>query len=83
MLTAGYSDEPRLPQTDLVYVAFCVCYIGLLTELDTEAFIGTSDLDGGSWGFPTQMPFFQAVLPTVQLDLLATPVAERQIAGDQ
>ena len=37
MLTAGYADEPRLPQTDLVYVAFRLCYFDLLTELDTEA----------------------------------------------
>jgi len=72
MLKAGYADQPRLPQTVLAYVAFRLCYFDLLTDLDTEAMVGTSDFDDAPFGFLTQVPFFQTVPPAVQLDLLAS-----------
>jgi hypothetical protein len=72
MLTAGNADQPRLPQTDLVYVAFRICCYDLLTELETEAVLGVSEFDEGSYGFLTCMPMFEAVAPVVQLDLLAS-----------
>jgi hypothetical protein len=51
MLTCGYADDPPLPQTDLVYVAFRICYFDLFTELDSEAVLGVSDLDDGLYGY--------------------------------
>ena len=72
MLAAGYADEPLLPQNDLVYVAFRLGYFDLMTELDTDAALGTADFDDGPYGFLTNVPFFRTVPPTVQLDLLAS-----------
>ncbi|MAG94698.1 MAG: hypothetical protein CMJ48_13275 [Planctomycetaceae bacterium] len=72
MLTAGDADFPRLPQTDLVYVAFRLCYFDLLADLESEALVEALDFDDVPYGFLTQVPFLEAVPPTVELDLLAS-----------
>jgi hypothetical protein len=69
MLSAGYASHPRLPQNDLVYVAFRVCFFDVFSELEMQQDI---ELDE-EWnsGFLTHVPFFASVPPVVQLDLLA------------
>lgn len=71
LLAAGYADQPRLPQTDLVYAAFRICYFDLFTELDMADALGSSDLDDGPYGYLTLVPYFQGVPAAVQLELLA------------
>ncbi|MEX0701886.1 MAG: hypothetical protein WD069_07300 [Planctomycetales bacterium] len=70
MLTAGYGDEPKLPQCDLVYVAFRLCYYDLITDLETDEYVEL--FDEVPYGFLTQIPLFSTVPPRVQIDLLAS-----------
>ena len=69
MLSAGYASHPRLPQNDLIYVAFRLCFFDVFSELEMQQDVEFDD----EWnsGFLTQVPFFDAVPPFVQLDLLA------------
>lgn len=70
MLSAGYASHPRLPQNDLVYVAFRICYYDLLTAIETESVIGEPENEAPD-GYLTAVPFFSSVPSAVQIDLLA------------
>lgn len=69
MLSAGYASHPRLPQNDLVYGAFRVCFFDVFSELEMQQ--DTEFDEDWNSGFLTQIPLFDSVPPVVQLDLLA------------
>jgi hypothetical protein len=78
MLTC-YGDEVRLPQNDLVYVAFRLAALETLCELDTaNEFEDTEDEPPD--GFLVEVPLLRQVAPAVQLDLLADVWMRHQAA---
>ena len=78
MLAAEHFDSRTLPDDDLVYVAFRICYFDLFTELETAACLGTHNFEADPCGYLTSIPFFETVPPTVQLDMLAEVWAKHQ-----
>ena len=82
MIVAAHFDNRTLPDDDLLYVAFRVCYFDLFTALETAAFIDESDPDDDAYGYLTAVPFFDTVPAIVQLDLLADVWAKHRSAAD-
>jgi hypothetical protein len=78
MLTC-YDDEVRLPQNDLVYVAFRLAALETLCEMDIAQASGEED-DEQSSGFLVEVPLLAQVAPAVQVDLLADAWSRHQAA---
>lgn len=68
MLTC-YSHEVRLPQIDLVYIAFRLAVLDTLSQM--ELFGSLDDGPDGPFGYLVEVPFLEQVAPAVQVDLLA------------
>ncbi len=74
MICAGKSHDTRLPQSELVYTAFRLCFFDVASDVDMQRQPwGSDDEDPDDLiGFLAwKVPFFQAVPPIIQLDLLA------------
>lgn len=75
MICAGKDHSIRLPQSDLVYTAFRLCFFDVACELDLQREPWTESPDDDPddvMGFLAwKVPFFRAVPPVIQLDLLA------------
>jgi hypothetical protein len=70
MLAAGADHDSLLPQNELVYIAFRLCFFDVATDIDVTK--GTEDEDEQFGFLHNQVPFFRDVPPIVQLDLLAS-----------
>ena len=78
MLVATHFNDRTLPDDDLVYVAFRICYFDLFTALETGLLIDESMLENAPDGYLSSVPFFNTVSEIVQLDLLTEVWAKHQ-----
>lgn len=70
MLTAAADHSCVLPQHELVYIAFRLCFLDVATEID---FSQQTVCEDEGFGFlQNEVPFFRQVPPLVQLDLLSS-----------
>ncbi len=68
MLTC-YGDNVRLPQNDLVYVAFRLALQETLSDIEIQRDL--EEEPGSPVGYLTEVPFLAQVPLPVQVDLLA------------
>src|SRR4051794_38373999 len=78
MLTC-YGDEVRLPQNDLVYVAFRLAALETLCELEITHELLQAE-DDPPEGFLAEVPLLRGMAPAVQVDLLADAWRRHQVA---